>query len=99
MKTLTLAAASALVLIAAAVTPAEAKGCIKGAVVGGVAGHLAHHGVLGAVGGCVSDTTWRQSSRKPQYSRTMSHRLLNNVVWYLPVPAAWGFTHEPAPSR
>ena len=52
MKFLTLTSAFALVLAAAAVGPAQAKGCIKGAIVGGVAGHMAHHGVLGAAGGC-----------------------------------------------
>jgi uncharacterized protein YcfJ len=40
-------------LIAAATTSADAKGCIKGAIVGGVAGHMAGHGKLGAAAGCV----------------------------------------------
>jgi len=41
-------------LAVAAVSPADAKGCLKGAVVGGVAGHYAgHHGVLGAAAGCL----------------------------------------------
>jgi D-tyrosyl-tRNA(Tyr) deacylase len=42
------------VLVAlAAVTTADAKGCLKGAAVGGVAGHYAgHHGLLGAAAGC-----------------------------------------------
>lgn len=53
MKSLLLSAAFACAMTAAAVVPAQAKGCIKGAVVGGVAGHMAHHGVLGAAGGCV----------------------------------------------
>jgi hypothetical protein len=46
---------SAAVLIAlAAVTAADAKGCIKGAAVGAVAGHYSgHHGLLGAAAGCV----------------------------------------------
>jgi len=44
----------AAVLIAlAAVTAADAKGCLKGAAVGGVAGHYSgHHGLLGAAAGC-----------------------------------------------
>ena len=44
----------ATVLVAlAAVTTADAKGCLKGAAVGGVAGHYAgHHGLLGAAAGC-----------------------------------------------
>ena len=41
-------------LALAAISPADAKGCLKGAVVGGVAGHYAgHHGVLGAAAGCL----------------------------------------------
>ena len=44
----------AIIFALAAVTSADAKGCIKGAVVGGVAGHYAgHHGFLGAAGGCI----------------------------------------------
>lgn len=44
----------AAVLIAlAAVSAADAKGCLKGAAVGGVAGHYSgHHGLLGAAAGC-----------------------------------------------
>ena len=44
----------ATVLVAlAAVTTADAKGCLKGAAVGGAAGHYAgHHGLLGAAAGC-----------------------------------------------
>jgi len=42
-------------LLIAAVSTADAKGCIKGAVVGGVAGHYAgHHAVIGAIGGCIA---------------------------------------------
>ena len=45
---------AAVIVMLAAVTPAQAKGCLKGAAVGGVAGHVAgHHGVLGAAAGCV----------------------------------------------
>jgi hypothetical protein len=46
---------SAAVLISlAAVSAADAKGCIKGAAVGAVAGHYSgHHGFLGAAAGCV----------------------------------------------
>jgi hypothetical protein len=40
--------------LAAGITSADAKGCIKGALVGGVAGHYTvHHGWLGAAAGCV----------------------------------------------
>ena len=43
-----------IILALAAMTSAEAKGCLKGAAVGRVIGHYAgHHGVLGAVAGCV----------------------------------------------
>jgi hypothetical protein len=53
MKPLIALAAAALVLTAAT-SSADAKGCIKGAVVGGVAGHYAgHHGLLGAAAGCL----------------------------------------------
>jgi len=53
LKTLIALTAAALVSIAA-ISSADAKGCIKGAVVGGVAGHYAgHHGVLGAAAGCL----------------------------------------------
>ena len=45
---------AAVFLTLAAVTTADAKGCLKGAVVGGTAGHFAgHHGILGAAAGCV----------------------------------------------
>jgi hypothetical protein len=44
----------AIILALAAVTPANAKGCLKGTVVGGVAGHYTvHHGLLGAAAGCI----------------------------------------------
>jgi hypothetical protein len=53
MKT-PLAILAAAMLMLAAPSAADAKGCIKGAVVGGVAGHYAgHHGVLGAAAGCL----------------------------------------------
>ncbi len=45
---------SVIILALAAVTPANAKGCLKGAVIGGVAGHYTvHHGLLGAAAGCI----------------------------------------------
>jgi hypothetical protein len=45
---------AAIIVALAAVTSAEAKGCLKGAAVGGVAGHYSgHHGILGAAAGCV----------------------------------------------
>jgi hypothetical protein len=45
---------SAVVLALTAVTPANAKGCLKGALIGGVAGHYTvHHGLLGAAAGCI----------------------------------------------
>jgi hypothetical protein len=44
---------AAIIIALAAVTSAEAKGCLKGAAVGGVAGHYSgHHGLLGAAAGC-----------------------------------------------
>jgi outer membrane lipoprotein SlyB len=50
----TLIGFAALIFVLAAVTSADAKGCLKGAAVGGVAGHFAgHHGMLGAAAGCV----------------------------------------------
>jgi hypothetical protein len=51
MKTLIGCAA---IVLALAISPANAKGCLKGAVIGGTAGHFAgHHGVLGAAAGCI----------------------------------------------
>jgi hypothetical protein len=51
MKALVGCAAFALII---AVSPANAKGCLKGAVIGGTAGHVAgHHGILGAAAGCI----------------------------------------------
>jgi hypothetical protein len=45
---------AAIVVALAAISTAEAKGCLKGAAVGGVAGHFSgHHGFLGAAAGCV----------------------------------------------
>jgi hypothetical protein len=45
---------AAVLMALAAVTAADAKGCIKGATVGAVAGHYSgHHGLLGAAAGCV----------------------------------------------
>ena len=44
----------AVLALAAGITSADAKGCIKGALVGGVAGHYTvHHGFLGAAAGCL----------------------------------------------
>ena len=44
----------AVLALAASITSADAKGCIKGALVGGVAGHYTvHHGFLGAAAGCL----------------------------------------------
>ena len=43
----------AVLIVLAATTVADAKGCLKGAAVGGVAGHYSgHHGLLGAAAGC-----------------------------------------------
>ena len=44
---------AAVLIVLAAATGADAKGCLKGAAVGGVAGHYSgHHGLLGAAAGC-----------------------------------------------
>jgi hypothetical protein len=44
---------AAVLIAVAAVSAADAKGCLKGAAVGGVAGHYSgHHGLLGAAAGC-----------------------------------------------
>ena len=45
----TLVGCAAVLIVLAAATSADAKGCLKGAVVGGVAGH---HGLMGAAAGC-----------------------------------------------
>jgi outer membrane lipoprotein SlyB len=60
-----------LVMLAAP-SPAQAKGCIKGALVGGVAGHYAgHHGVLGAAAGCIigRHQAKRQQQANPSAAR------------------------------
>jgi hypothetical protein len=50
---LLMAASLGLFVLAGAIGPAQAKGCMTGAAVGGVAGHVAgHHAVLGAAAGC-----------------------------------------------
>ena len=44
---------AAVFIALAAVSAADAKGCLKGAAVGGLAGHYSgHHGLLGAAAGC-----------------------------------------------
>jgi hypothetical protein len=44
----------AAIILALAMSQADAKGCLKGAVVGGAAGHYAgHHGLLGAAACCM----------------------------------------------
>ena len=56
-----------IILALAAVTPANAKGCLKGAVVGGVAGHYTvHHGLLGAaaVGAAAGCIIGRHEAKK-----------------------------------
>src|SRR5690348_2302935 len=63
----------ATVLVAlAAVTTADAKGCLKGAAVGGVAGHYSgHHGLLGAAAGCaVGRHEANKRAREQQENRT-----------------------------
>jgi hypothetical protein len=60
-----------LVMLAAP-SPAQAKGCIKGALVGGVAGHYAgRHGVLGAAAGCIvgRHQAKRQQQANPSAAR------------------------------
>jgi F420-dependent methylenetetrahydromethanopterin dehydrogenase len=53
MRSFAFATILASLALASAVTPVQAKGCLKGAAVGGVAGHVAgHHSVLGATAGC-----------------------------------------------
>jgi hypothetical protein len=55
MKLLKLGLSLAVPVSLIAITPVDAKGCIRGAVVGGVAGHYAHHhAVAGAMAGCVA---------------------------------------------
>jgi hypothetical protein len=51
MKKLT--GCAAVLIVLAAASSVDAKGCLKGAAVGGVAGHYSgHHGLLGAAAGC-----------------------------------------------
>ena len=56
--------AAALVMTAAP-SVVQAKGCIRGAVAGGVAGHYAgHHGLVGAAGGCLAGRAYYKHKAK-----------------------------------
>jgi hypothetical protein len=47
--------AFAIPLSLVAISPVEAKGCIRGAAAGAVAGHYAHHhAIMGAMAGCAA---------------------------------------------
>jgi hypothetical protein len=72
MKKVGSAAALAMIVMTplvmlAAPSPAQAKGCIKGALIGGVAGHYAgRHGVLGAAAGCIIGRHQAHAAQKRQ---------------------------------
>ena len=58
--------------LAAGITSADAKGCIKGALVGGVAGHYTvHHGWLGAAAGCVIGR--HEANRRARLQKTQQN--------------------------
>ncbi len=59
MRTVSLVAATAMVLLAAS-SEAQAVGCLSGGAAGALAGHMAGHGVLGALAGCVAGHEWHK---------------------------------------
>jgi len=61
--------ASAIMSALLAVSPVQARGCLKGALVGGVAGHyLGHHGVFGAALGCLAGRHQaNRAAQRPRY--------------------------------
>jgi hypothetical protein len=62
-----------------AVTPANAKGCLKGALVGGVAGHYTvHHGLLGAAPGCIIG---RHEAKKRAQMEREKRRASDGARW------------------
>jgi hypothetical protein len=66
-----------LILAAATLGPAQAKGCLKGAAVGGVAGHVVgHHGLLGAAAGCA--VGHHEASRDERAARAQQADRNNN---------------------
>jgi hypothetical protein len=72
MRTITIAAALAMLLGATATAPtAEARGCVRGAIVGGIAGHYAgHHALVGAAAGClVARHVAKQHDRQAYYAQ------------------------------
>jgi len=59
--------------VAAGITSADAKGCIKGALVGGVAGHYTvRHGWLGAAAGCVIGR--HEANRRARLQQTQQNQ-------------------------
>ena len=68
----------AAIILALAMSPADAKGCLKGAVVGGAAGHYArHHGLLGAAAGCVIGR--HEAKKRAQMQRDQADRPDRNI--------------------
>jgi len=66
MKKIMMCAALAL---AASITSADARGCLKGALVGGTVGHFAgHHGWLGAAAGCALGRHEANKRARTQYN-------------------------------
>lgn len=81
----TILAIAACGLVAAGISPANAKGCLKGAVVGGLAGHMAGHGVLGAAGGCavghhMANRAERNSDPRPSQRQFPSYSEERNLA-------------------
>ena len=70
--------ASALIVLAAT-SAADAKGCLKGAAVGGVAGHYSgHHGLLGAAAGCAIGRHEANKRDRMQRTQDQPNRDLRN---------------------
>ncbi|MGB9044581.1 MAG: hypothetical protein WCC81_19195 [Pseudolabrys sp.] len=68
-----------VLIVLAAVSAADAKGCLKGPAVGGVAGHYSgHHGLLGAPAGCAIGRHEANKRDRMQRTQDQPNRDLRN---------------------
>ena len=66
---------AAVLIVLAAATAADAKGCLKGAAVGGVAGHYSgHHGLLGAAAGSCCAIGRHEANKRDRMQRSQMHQ-------------------------
>ena len=71
---------AAAALIAVALSPVLAKGCIRGAIAGGVAGHYAgRHGLVGAAGGCLAGRAYYKHKAKVAQQQAAQKQQLRPV--------------------